>query len=442
MAITNFVITTNGAGYAESDGLNPIASTEATVVIKNNIVSIVLSDGSSWKSTPLENCTLNGNPLSTDPRVAIDQLALAGFRTPSGGSGGGAVDSWNGQTGNVVYDVFRKADGVTPADSYNEDIEHEGELALYNDGSLKPLMKFAQSSDRNNPTSNIYSLDVLGLLGQGGNVHQQEVIYNVDKPYGNIYPHLGSTVLAIAPSTANTDTAAYSLVVTQPDGASPVNRPLFNISNGFNNASQEVFKIINTGQLKLNNYTGANFDGEGQFLIVDSTGLVKKSVGSTLTVISWLTRHRGTLASPITISSTPVDLTSVLGNLTLTSENGIITYDAVNNVFKADANTTSYYAFDVVIRLTGTVQGGGTSSFIFELRRPDNVTIITSDYSRIGGTGNLLNTQVSAIDTRVFSGGTDNYQTQGFRIFGRKVDGNNLILSNGVDDFQELILER
>lgn len=89
MAIINFVITANGAGYAETDGNNPIASTEATAVIKNDIVSIVLSDGSSWKNAPLEFCTLNGSPLDLDPRVAIDQLASAGFRTPSGGSGGG-----------------------------------------------------------------------------------------------------------------------------------------------------------------------------------------------------------------------------------------------------------------------------------------------------------------------------------------------------------------
>ncbi|BAQ84145.1 hypothetical protein [uncultured Mediterranean phage uvMED] len=95
MAIINFVITANGAGYVETDGNNPIASTEATAVIKNDIVSIVLSDGSSWKNSHLEFCTLNGAPLDSDPRVAIDQLAIAGFRTPSGGSGGGDTITGN-----------------------------------------------------------------------------------------------------------------------------------------------------------------------------------------------------------------------------------------------------------------------------------------------------------------------------------------------------------
>jgi len=89
MSTTNFVVTPSGAGYAESDGLNPVSSTEATCVITGNKLKIVLSDGSSWKTSSLENSTLNGNPLSTDPRVAIEELAAAGFRTPSGGSGGG-----------------------------------------------------------------------------------------------------------------------------------------------------------------------------------------------------------------------------------------------------------------------------------------------------------------------------------------------------------------
>lgn len=106
MSTTNFVVTPSGAGYAESDGLNPVCSTEATCVITGNKLKIVLSDGSSWKTSSLENSTLNGNPLSTDPRVAIEELAAAGFRTPSGGSGGNVFSSgystWAAQVQNNI----------------------------------------------------------------------------------------------------------------------------------------------------------------------------------------------------------------------------------------------------------------------------------------------------------------------------------------------------
>ena len=54
------------------------------------------------------------------------------------------VVTFNGDRGEVIYDVLRKSDGITPADSYSEDVEHEGELGLYNDGNLTPLIKLAQ----------------------------------------------------------------------------------------------------------------------------------------------------------------------------------------------------------------------------------------------------------------------------------------------------------
>jgi len=252
MAITNFVITTNGAGYAESDGLNPIASTESTAVIKNNILSIVLSDGSSWKNTPLENCTLGGSPLSTDPRIAIDQLALAGFRTPSGGSGGGAVDSWNGQTGNVVYGVLRKTDGITPADSYSENIRHNAYITSV--------------TNANQPASRLLKLDV----GEAGasNPHGQVELYKYGAPFSGFGLDLGCTIWGYG---NNDGVQQLSLI-----GATLSGNPLPNTNEiiGFWNGTNKLGSVLGSGKFKIDNYglstfietsvnnLGVNTDGE------------------------------------------------------------------------------------------------------------------------------------------------------------------------------------
>lgn len=121
MATTNFVVTPSGAGYAESDGLNPVSSTEATCIIIGDKLSIVLKKGGSWKPTKLEDCTLNGNPLSNDPRVAIEELAAAGFRTPSGGSGGGDTITNNQLTyvGDQLTSVITTDQSIFTSNSVN-----------------------------------------------------------------------------------------------------------------------------------------------------------------------------------------------------------------------------------------------------------------------------------------------------------------------------------
>ena len=303
MAITNFVITANGAGYAESDGLNPIASTEAKANIINGIVEIVLSGGGSWKNTPLEFCTLNGVALSVDPRVAIDQLAQAGFRTPSGGSGGG-VESFNGQTGIVEYPLFKKSDGTTNADSYSEKIRHNGDIVL--SGNSNNILTRMLKYDQGDFGAVIDDFGLFEARRDGDTVNGLE--------WGSIYAGL----------SPNDQKPALTLLTQQLNETAKTVGTLVNIVNN----TEELFKIVAGGQVTFNNYGNGTFTGvatkllgsdvDGNIIEIDpvsssdfeqSEGQVKINTGNgikpTATGFSSNVANILSYASPLGLSNAP-----------------------------------------------------------------------------------------------------------------------------------------
>jgi hypothetical protein len=164
-------------------------------------------------------------------------------------------------------------------------------------------------------------------------------------------------------------------------------------------------------------------------------------VGVTGAGFNFLYRNRGILASPITITTTPTDLTPALGTLPATVYNPLISYDSINGVYKCSDTTTEYYSFLISFRVSGTFSSNTDSVFTFSIRRPDGVTVVTSTdlFKFSGADKTIINKTVIVVPTRVFPGGSDPYQTDGFKIYAQKVVGADFTFNNV--DFQEIVLE-
>ena len=150
---------------------------------------------------------------------------------------------------------------------------------------------------------------------------------------------------------------------------------------------------------------------------------------------SFYLSHKGQFVSPITVTG-PTDITTLLGELTATNIDSLLFYDFQNQVFRAVGDTEFFYPFLTTLRLSGTYTGNQTSELGVELRRADGVTIITSSqYVRVSN-GPLVDVTAAIIPTRVFPGGNDPFQSEGFRIFLTKISGADFTFS--VTDFQEI----
>lgn len=193
-------------------------------------------------------------------------------------------------------------------------------------------------------------------------------------------------------------------------------------------------------------------DGQGnQRLTVDNNGIVNISntnnvIGKTLGITSTgdvgiieeqssLVRFEGNVTQ--TVSTTLVDLTPLLGPLTSIFENqNFVTYDSVNQVFKADATTTNYYTLSILLKISGTITVSGTNDHYSEvyLTRPNGNVIATSIFSRSKSAPTAF-TEIEAYgqDTFVFSGGLDPFQVDGFKLQAKVVGGNDLDITGNQD---------
>jgi hypothetical protein len=139
------------------------------------------------------------------------------------------------------------------------------------------------------------------------------------------------------------------------------------------------------------------------------------------------------------VSTTPIDLTPIYGALAVTSFDPLVTYDSINQVYKTDPTTTFFYSFFVNIRISGTFASNNESELSFSIRRPDGVTEVTSiELVRINS-GAFISKTVAVIPTRVFPGGTDPYQIDGFKIFVVKSTGANFTFDT--TNNQEIVFE-
>jgi hypothetical protein len=107
-------------------------------------------------------------------------------------------------------------------------------------------------------------------------------------------------------------------------------------------------------------------------------------------------------------------------------------------VYKCDPTTTFFYSFIVTIRISGSYVNNIDSEYQYEIRRANGVTPVTSvQYVRLNNNP-LVNVTVAIITTRVFPGGADPYQTEGFTIFVTKNNGPDFVIENLT---QEIVFE-
>lgn len=144
---------------------------------------------------------------------------------------------------------------------------------------------------------------------------------------------------------------------------------------------------------------------------------------------NFLYSKNGIFTNPILVN-TEVDLTSSLGALSTTDINSLIFYDSINEVFKCDPLTTDFYHFLITLRISGNYSSNSNSEYTYELRRSDGVTVITSwQYLRFSNDP-LIRTTAVILSTRVFPGGNDPFQIDGFKIFVKRLSGPTFTFDN------------
>lgn len=129
---------------------------------------------------------------------------------------------------------------------------------------------------------------------------------------------------------------------------------------------------------------------------------------------------RWTDSTSLTVNTTEVDLTALLGAGTKTdiSKHPFSYIGGATNAFFVSQEYVDSFFFDVVMRLSGTSPSPVAASqpITFYLRRTDGSLITTLDYIVGRGLTNVFTNTALIIPTFVFSGGADPYQILGFRI--------------------------
>lgn len=165
--------------------------------------------------------------------------------------------------------------------------------------------------------------------------------------------------------------------------------------------------------------------------------------------LSWKSKFSGNLLTPIVITNTLHDITSIFANLPETNDNNnFIFYDFTNERFLANKNTTLGYSFRVVLRLDATISRGSAlqSNYRVYLKRPNGEIIVSKLFSKPSGVPITLEHDDMEINTRIYSGGNDPYQNEdtsfgGFKIYMEKISGQDLTITALETKTQSLIIE-
>jgi hypothetical protein len=134
----------------------------------------------------------------------------------------------------------------------------------------------------------------------------------------------------------------------------------------------------------------------------------------------WFRRSQSSLN--LNVSTVPLNCTPFFNASTVTVQgvaNPLI-YNSATNVISVDPTTNYFYSFSLRIRLNIRLTYSNTGIFFFELRRANNVTVVDTYILTIPTGVGAVNTPTFfsfEINTRIFSGGTDLFQTEGFTLY-------------------------
>lgn len=134
----------------------------------------------------------------------------------------------------------------------------------------------------------------------------------------------------------------------------------------------------------------------------------------------WFRKSQSSLN--LNVSTVPLNCTPFF-NASTVEVQGVanpLIYNSVTNVISVDPTTNYFYSFSLRIRLNIRLTYSNTGIFFFELRRANNVTIVDTYILTIPTGVGSVNTPTFfsfEINTRIFSGGTDLFQTEGFTLY-------------------------
>jgi hypothetical protein len=134
----------------------------------------------------------------------------------------------------------------------------------------------------------------------------------------------------------------------------------------------------------------------------------------------WFRRSQSSLN--LNVSTVPLNCTPFF-NASTVEVQGVanpLIYNSATNVISIDPTTNYFYSFSLRVRLNIRLTYSNTGIFFFELRRANNVTIVDTYILTIPTGVGSVNTPTFfsfEINTRIFSGGTDLFQTEGFTLY-------------------------
>ena len=205
------------------------------------------------------------------------------------------------------------------------------------------------------------------------------------------------------------------------------------------NDMSKAIDLPETGTLNGKEFTSSAELFEMLTSSFNSTSLLPKYTGS------WMFRHFGNLQNQVVINNTEVDVTTVLAGLDEIIDGECpIYYDTVNGVFRCKTDAVNFFRFNLVLRLNGSVSGGTLAESIYEfrIRRPNNSLVAKQTFMKFQGLSTTLSDEIVCnIPTRVFSGGSDRYITEGFKITAARIVGGQT-LTLPVGSLQNLFVER
>lgn len=211
---------------------------------------------------------------------------------------------------------------------------------------------------------------------------------------------------------------------------------------GYDDLSESINLDYDTGTLNGDHFSSKT---ELYTMIKNSLNTQNNQTPMGKYTSSWMLRRFGNFQTDVTIGNTEINLTPIFMALDEIQDGDCpIFYDTPNSVLKCKLDAVDFFRFNIVIRLNGSVSGSANaeSTYEFRIKRPDGSLVAKQTYRKFQGISTTLNDEIVCnIPTRVFSGGSDRYITEGFLIYAQRIEGGQTMTLPSAS-VQNLFIER